>query len=68
MVLQRRPYGVHWEAPSGYHEPGESLEAAAALEGGELHPFRRTILGRWWTARETGFRIHADALPYAFRT
>jgi 8-oxo-dGTP pyrophosphatase MutT (NUDIX family) len=32
MVLQRRPYGVHWEAPSGYYEAGESLEEAAARE------------------------------------
>jgi 8-oxo-dGTP diphosphatase len=32
MILQRRPYGVHWEAPSGYYEPGESLEEAAARE------------------------------------
>jgi ADP-ribose pyrophosphatase YjhB (NUDIX family) len=140
MVLQRRPYGVHWEAPSGYYEPGESLEEAAAreaaeeagvevdvgalvctfvwqretdrrrnvlayfegtprdpgaqprpqteedieaaayvdpyaLEGGELHPICRAILDRWWTTRETGFHIYADALPqpdgtqtYAFRT
>jgi 8-oxo-dGTP diphosphatase len=32
MVRQRRHYGVHWEFPSGYHEPGESLEDAAARE------------------------------------
>lgn len=32
MVRQRRPYGVHWELPSGYYEPGESLEEAAARE------------------------------------
>jgi 8-oxo-dGTP pyrophosphatase MutT (NUDIX family) len=32
MVLQRRPYGVHWEAPSGYYEANETLEAAAARE------------------------------------
>jgi ADP-ribose pyrophosphatase YjhB (NUDIX family) len=32
MVKQRRPYGVHWEVPSGYYEPGESLEEAAARE------------------------------------
>lgn len=29
MIRQRRPYGVHWELPSGYYEPGESLEQAA---------------------------------------
>jgi 8-oxo-dGTP diphosphatase len=32
MVEQRRQYGVHWELPSGYYEPGESLEEAAARE------------------------------------
>jgi 8-oxo-dGTP pyrophosphatase MutT (NUDIX family) len=32
MVRQQRHYGVHWEFPSGYHEPGESLEGAAARE------------------------------------
>lgn len=32
MVRQRRPYGVHWEIPSGYYEPGESFEEAAARE------------------------------------
>jgi 8-oxo-dGTP diphosphatase len=32
MIRQRRPYGVHWEVPSGYHEPGESFEEAAARE------------------------------------
>jgi ADP-ribose pyrophosphatase YjhB (NUDIX family) len=32
MVLQRRPYGTHWETPSGYYEAGESLEEAAARE------------------------------------
>lgn len=32
MIRQRRPYGVHWEVPSGYYEPGESLEEAAARE------------------------------------
>lgn len=32
MIRQRRSYGVHWELPSGYHEPGESLEQAAARE------------------------------------
>jgi 8-oxo-dGTP pyrophosphatase MutT (NUDIX family) len=32
MVRQRRPYGVHWELPSGYYEPGESFEQAAARE------------------------------------
>lgn len=32
MIRQRRPYGVHWEFPSGYYEPGESLEETAARE------------------------------------
>jgi ADP-ribose pyrophosphatase YjhB (NUDIX family) len=32
MIRQRRPYGVHWEFPSGYHEAGESLEQTAARE------------------------------------
>jgi ADP-ribose pyrophosphatase YjhB (NUDIX family) len=32
LVRQRRPYGVHWEFPSGYYEPGESFEEAAARE------------------------------------
>ena len=32
MVRQRRPYGVFWEFPSGYYEPGESLEETAARE------------------------------------
>lgn len=32
MVRQRRPYGVYWELPSGYYEPAESLEQAAARE------------------------------------
>jgi ADP-ribose pyrophosphatase YjhB (NUDIX family) len=32
MIRQRRPYGVHWELPSGYYEPGESFEEAAARE------------------------------------
>lgn len=32
MVLQRRAYGVHWELPSGYYEPGESYEQCAARE------------------------------------
>jgi 8-oxo-dGTP pyrophosphatase MutT (NUDIX family) len=32
MVRQRRPYGIHWEFPSGYYEPGESFEEAAARE------------------------------------
>jgi ADP-ribose pyrophosphatase YjhB (NUDIX family) len=32
LVRQRRSYGVHWEVPSGYYEPGESLEQAAARE------------------------------------
>lgn len=35
MILQRRPYGTHWEAPSGYYEAGESLEEAAAREARE---------------------------------
>jgi 8-oxo-dGTP pyrophosphatase MutT (NUDIX family) len=32
LVRQRRPYGVHWEFPSGYYEPGESFEETAARE------------------------------------
>ncbi len=32
MIRQRRHYGIHWELPSGYHEPGESLEEATARE------------------------------------
>jgi ADP-ribose pyrophosphatase YjhB (NUDIX family) len=32
MILQRRPYGVHWETPSGYYEGNESLEEGAARE------------------------------------
>ena len=32
MVRQRRHYGVHWEFPSGYCEPGESFEGATARE------------------------------------
>jgi 8-oxo-dGTP pyrophosphatase MutT (NUDIX family) len=32
MVRQRRAYGVHWELPGGYPEPGESLEQTAARE------------------------------------
>ena len=32
MVRQRRSYGVFWELPGGYHEPGESLEQTAARE------------------------------------
>jgi 8-oxo-dGTP pyrophosphatase MutT (NUDIX family) len=32
MIKQRRPYGTHWELPSGYYEPGESFEEAAARE------------------------------------
>jgi ADP-ribose pyrophosphatase YjhB (NUDIX family) len=32
LIRQRRPYGVHWEFPSGYYEPGESFEEAAARE------------------------------------
>ena len=32
LVLQRRAYGVHWELPSGYYEPGESYEQCAARE------------------------------------
>lgn len=32
LVRQRRHYGVHWEMPSGYYEPGESLEETAARE------------------------------------
>ena len=32
MVRQRRAYGVHWELPGGYVEPGETLEQTAARE------------------------------------
>jgi 8-oxo-dGTP pyrophosphatase MutT (NUDIX family) len=32
MIHQRRAYGTHWELPAGYHEPPESLEAAARRE------------------------------------
>jgi ADP-ribose pyrophosphatase YjhB (NUDIX family) len=32
MVRQRRAYGTFWETPSGYHEPGESLEQTTARE------------------------------------
>ena len=32
MIKQHRPYGAHWELPSGYYEPGESLEEAAMRE------------------------------------
>jgi ADP-ribose pyrophosphatase YjhB (NUDIX family) len=32
MIRQRRHYGTHWELPSGYHEPGESLEEATVRE------------------------------------
>jgi 8-oxo-dGTP pyrophosphatase MutT (NUDIX family) len=32
MIKQRRPYGTHGELPSGYYEPGESFEQAAARE------------------------------------
>ena len=32
MIRQRRSYGVYWEFPSGYYEPGESLEHTAARE------------------------------------
>jgi ADP-ribose pyrophosphatase YjhB (NUDIX family) len=32
MVRQRRQYGVYWEFPSGYHEPGESFEEATARD------------------------------------
>jgi ADP-ribose pyrophosphatase YjhB (NUDIX family) len=32
MIRQRRPYGVHWELPSGYYEPGESFEQGTARE------------------------------------
>jgi ADP-ribose pyrophosphatase YjhB (NUDIX family) len=35
MIRQRRPYGVHWEFPSGYYEAGESLEQTAAREAHE---------------------------------
>jgi 8-oxo-dGTP pyrophosphatase MutT (NUDIX family) len=32
MVRQRRASGTFWEIPSGYHEPGESLEQTTARE------------------------------------
>jgi cysteine synthase A len=32
LVRQRRAYGVHWEFPSGYYEPGESFEETTARE------------------------------------
>lgn len=32
VIRQRRAYGVHWEVPSGYYEPGESFEEGAARE------------------------------------
>jgi ADP-ribose pyrophosphatase YjhB (NUDIX family) len=32
MVRQRRQYGVFWEFPSGYYEPGESFERTTARE------------------------------------
>jgi 8-oxo-dGTP pyrophosphatase MutT (NUDIX family) len=32
MIRQRRPYGVHWEFPGGYYEPGESFEQTTARE------------------------------------
>jgi 8-oxo-dGTP diphosphatase len=32
LIRQRRPYGIHWEFPSGYYEPGESFEQATARE------------------------------------
>jgi 8-oxo-dGTP pyrophosphatase MutT (NUDIX family) len=32
MIRQRRPYGVHWEFPSGYYEAGETFEQTAARE------------------------------------
>jgi ADP-ribose pyrophosphatase YjhB (NUDIX family) len=32
MIKQRRPYGVHWELPSGYYEPGESFEQGTVRE------------------------------------
>lgn len=32
MIKQHRPYGVHWELPSGFYEPGESFEEAAVRE------------------------------------
>jgi 8-oxo-dGTP pyrophosphatase MutT (NUDIX family) len=35
MIRQRRAYGTHWEIPSGYLDPGESLEQAAAREAVE---------------------------------
>ena len=32
LVRQHRPYGVHWEIPSGYYEARESFEETAARE------------------------------------
>jgi ADP-ribose pyrophosphatase YjhB (NUDIX family) len=32
MIRQRRSYGVYWEFPSGYYEPGESFEQATERE------------------------------------
>jgi ADP-ribose pyrophosphatase YjhB (NUDIX family) len=32
LIRQRRPYGVYWEFPSGYYEPGESFEEATVRE------------------------------------
>jgi ADP-ribose pyrophosphatase YjhB (NUDIX family) len=32
LIRQRRPYGVHWEVPAGYYDPGESLEETARRE------------------------------------
>jgi 8-oxo-dGTP diphosphatase len=46
LVKQRRPYGVHWELPSGYYEPGESFEEAAARE----------------VLEETGIDVHVGEL------
>jgi ADP-ribose pyrophosphatase YjhB (NUDIX family) len=35
MVRQRRSYGIYWEFPSGYCEPGESFEQTTAREVSE---------------------------------
>ena len=32
MIRQRRTSGTFWEVPSGYHEPGESLEDTTVRE------------------------------------
>jgi ADP-ribose pyrophosphatase YjhB (NUDIX family) len=78
MVRQRRPYGVFWEMPSGFHEPGESLEQTTAREVleetgvatafvdpvtlADVHPLEEVVLERWWIGGETSFHVHADVL------